>query len=99
MKLSIEELHFLCAWAREEKAASPYTLPAHLLQAAHKVTGVTLIRAIKGWARSEGRKDEDIFNLYETPTASWPWSSEQEMSERLTAVASAGPGNFQNSAV
>jgi len=50
MKLNRNELEFLSAWAREEKALDPYALPAHQLQAVHKVRGVTLIRAIKAWA-------------------------------------------------
>ena len=47
MKLTHDELEFLSAWAREEKAHDPYVLPAHQLQALHQVKGVTLIRAIK----------------------------------------------------
>ena len=87
MHLKAEELEFLSAWAREEKARDPYSLPPHLLQAAHRVRGVTLIRAIKAWARAEGRRDEEIFQLYDNPNPSWPWSSEEEMHERLTGVA------------
>jgi hypothetical protein len=87
MKLKPEELEFLSAWAREEKAPDPYSLPAHRLQAAHTVKGVTLIRAIKAWARAEGCKDEDIFNLYENPRPHWPWSTEEEMAARLGDVA------------
>ena len=81
-----EELEFLCAWAREEKATNPYTLPAHQLQAAHGAKGVLLIRAIKAWARSEGRKDEEIFDLFENPSPRWPWSSPAELATRLNAV-------------
>ena len=66
MKLRPTELEFLSAWAREEKAPNPYVLPAHQLQAAHGVKGVSLIRLIKGWARSEARRDEDIFDLADT---------------------------------
>jgi hypothetical protein len=87
MTLTPNELEFLAAWAREEKARDPYVLPAHQLQAAHKVRGVTFIRAIKAWARAEGYKDEDIFHVFEKPKPSWPWSSEQEMTERLTGIA------------
>src|ERR1700731_360253 len=87
MKLHPAELEFLSAWAREEKAPDPYALPAHQLQAAHQVRGVTLIRAIKAWARAEGRRDEDIFALSTNPNPSWPWSSEEEMTVRLTMVA------------
>lgn len=87
MKWTPKELEYLSAWAREEKAKDPYSLPAHQLQAVHQVRGVTLIRAIKTWARAEGRRDEDIFGLYENPTPAWPWSSPEEMNKRLT-----GPG-------
>ena len=52
MRLKPQELEFLSAWAREEKARDHYALPAHQLQAAHQVRGVTLIRAIKAWARA-----------------------------------------------
>ena len=87
MELRPKELEFLSAWAREEKALDPYVLPAHQLQAVHRVRGVTLIRAIKAWGRAEGRREEDIFDLYDNSNPSWPWSSEEEMAERLTGVA------------
>ena len=60
--------------------------------AAHRVRGVTFIRAIKAWARAEGRQDEDIFHLYANPNPSWPWSSDEEMAERLGATAAEVPG-------
>lgn len=75
MKLDPHELEFLAAWAREEKAPNPYILPAHQLQAAHGVKGVSLIRLVKAWARSERRKDEDIFDLYHKPNSTWPWKN------------------------
>ena len=81
-----EELEFLSAWAREEKATDPYVLPAHRLQAAHGVRGIELIRAIKAWARSAGRRDEDIFTLHANPNPGWPWSTAQELAEKLTAT-------------
>jgi hypothetical protein len=87
MKLTHDELEFLAAWAREEKASDPYVLPAHQLQAAHQVRGVLLIRAIKGWARVEGRRDEEIFALCDNPNPQWPWSSREEMTERLSCIA------------
>ena len=87
MRLQQKELEFLSAWAREEKAANPYVLPAHQLQASHNVRGVTLIRAIKAWARAEGRPDEDILHLYDNPDPCWPWASESALTERLTKVA------------
>ena len=88
MPWTADELEFLCAWAREEKAPNPYGLPAHQLQAAHRARSVTLIRAIKAWARSEGRKDEDIFDLYPNPGPRWPWPSPAEMAARLEMLES-----------
>jgi hypothetical protein len=58
MPLTPNELEFLAAWAREEKAPDAYVLPAH-------------------------------FRLYEKPNPSWPWSSEVEMTERLTGIGAA----------
>jgi len=86
MKLKPEELEFLSAWAKEEKAPEPYYLPAHQLQATHGVKGVTLIRAIKAWAQSEARKDEEIFNLCDNPRPHWPWASDEEMRARVGEV-------------
>jgi hypothetical protein len=85
--LKPSELEFLSAWAKEEKARDPYSLPAHQLQASFKVQSVALIRAIKAWARDAGRKDEEIFTLYDNPNPSWPWSSQTEAEERLTGIA------------
>jgi hypothetical protein len=87
MQLKPQEFAFLSVSAREEKAADPYALPAHQLQAAHKVPGVTVIRTIKAWARSEGRQDEEIFNLYDSTSASWPWASQQELVDRVTTCS------------
>lgn len=84
MTFTKKELEYLSVWACEEKANDPYSLPAHQLQADHKVAGVTFIRAIKAWARLEGRKDEEIFQLHENARPSWPWSSEEEMANRLS---------------
>jgi hypothetical protein len=89
MKLCATELAFLSAWAREEKAADPYVLPAHQLQAAHQVKSVTLIRAIKAWARAEGRPDEDIFDLFDNVNPPWPWSSAAQSRQRLEEILSA----------
>jgi hypothetical protein len=91
MKFQADELEFLSAWAREEKAANPFTLPAHQLQAANKVPSVTLIRAIKAWARSEGTRDEDIFSLCASANPAWPWSS-AEAQARLAELASSQQG-------
>ena len=87
MPFQRQELEFLSAWAREEKEANPYVLPAHQLQAAHRVRGVTLIRAIKAWARAEGRPDEDILHLYDIPNPCWPWTTESALTERSTKVS------------
>ena len=86
MKLRINELEFLSAWAREEKAADPYALPAHQLQAVHLVPSVTLIRAIKAWARAEARRDEDIFDLCSNPLPPWPWTTAEEFRERTEKI-------------
>src|SRR4051794_10362037 len=91
MKLNAKELEFLSAWAQEEKTSNPYILPAHQLQATHGVKGVTLIRAIKAWARDEGKRDEDIFSLYDKPTPSWPWASVEECYSRLEGTISREP--------
>ena len=79
MSFQPHELEFLSAWAREERAPNPYVLPAHQLQAAHGVKGVSLIRLIKGWARSEARRDEDIFDLYANPNPPWPWPDQEQL--------------------
>ena len=86
MKLHTTELEFLAAWAREEKAANPWELPAHQLQAAHQVSSATLIRAIKAWARSEGRADEDIFGLSASPHPSWPWTDSHQRLKSILAA-------------
>jgi hypothetical protein len=87
MKLRPNELEFLSAWAKEERAPNPYVLPAHRLQAAHGVKGVSLIRLIKAWARSEGRSDEDIFDLPHNTNPSWPWPDKEQLEARLTENA------------
>jgi hypothetical protein len=89
MKIQANELEFLSVWAREEKSVDPFALPAHQLQATYQVPSVSLIRAIKAWARSEGRLDEDIFHLGNTATAVWPWSSEEETRRRLEEILAA----------
>ena len=89
MELQTNELEFLSAWAREEKTPDPYALPAHQLQAIHQVKSVTLIRAIKAWARAAGRRDEDIFTLCSSVSPPWPWSSAEECRQRLEFILSA----------
>jgi hypothetical protein len=93
MKLRPDELEFLSAWAREERAPDPYVLPAHQMQAAHVVKGVSLIRLIKAWARSEGHRDEDIFDLCPNPNPPWPWPDEEQLAARFVEhVPLSGPG-------
>jgi hypothetical protein len=43
---------------------------------------------------AEGRLDEEIFNLCDNPNPSWPWSSEEEMTKRLTGIAEEVPTNL-----
>jgi len=83
MILRPDELAFLASWAHEERAPNPYVLPAHQLQAAHGVKGVGLIRLIKAWAHSQGRKDEDIFNLPHPPHPTWPWPDETQLAAKF----------------
>ena len=88
MNLQPNELQYLAAWAREEKAADPFTLPAHRLQAAHHIESVMLIRAIKAWARAEGKRDEDIFKISSTVNVPWPWLSAEQSRGRLEQIIS-----------
>ena len=84
MELAKDELAYLAAWAREERARNPYVLPAHQLQAAHQVRGIVLIRLIKAWARAEKRRDEDIFDLFDEPKSRLARPSAHELEEKLS---------------
>ena len=95
MKLRADELAFLSAWAREERAANPYLPPAHQLQAAHGVKGVSLIRLIKAWAHAEGRRDEEVFDLFLSPDPVWPWPDKAQLAARLAETAAATEGRPQ----
>jgi hypothetical protein len=86
MNFRPDEVEFLAAWAQEERATDPYLLPAHQLQAAHGIKGVALICLVKAWACSEGRRDEDIFNVPHGYSPPWPWS---ENDQRLTNLMQA----------
>jgi len=92
MKLRPEEVEFLSAWAREEKAPDPYALPCHGLQAVHQVSGAALIRMIKAWARTEERKDEDIFHLFSNAAPRWPWLSTEDFRERAQELGADSNG-------
>jgi hypothetical protein len=72
MKLTLSELEFLSAWAREEWEPECYKLPAHRLQLAHGLTGAFLIDLIKAWTETEGKKDEDIIKAATNADPSWP---------------------------
>jgi hypothetical protein len=82
MSMNPSELEFIAAWAQEEKAANPYVLAAHRLQAKHRVAGVVFIRLIKAWARAENRRDEEIFELTSITSPTWPWMDEESMYKR-----------------
>src|SRR5262249_43599288 len=43
----------------------------------------TLIRLIKGWARSGGRREEDIFDLSPVTNPPWPWQDEGQLALRF----------------
>jgi hypothetical protein len=83
MKLTLSELEFLSAWAREEWEPECYKLPAHRLQLAHGLTGAFLIDLIKAWTETEGKKDEDIIKAATNADPSWPWPTAQELGVRL----------------
>jgi hypothetical protein len=53
------------------------------MQAVHGVKGVTLIRLIKAWARFEGRRDKDIFDLHANSNPAWPWSENDPPTARI----------------
>jgi hypothetical protein len=83
MKLTMPELEFLSAWAREEWEPECYRRPAHRLQLAHRVTGAFLIELIKAWTQAEGKKDQDILQAAANPNPSWPWSAAEQFRARL----------------
>jgi hypothetical protein len=83
MKLTLNELEFLSAWAREEQEPACYRLPSHRLQLAHGVTGAQLIVFIKAWTGSEGKKDLDILKISENSQPSWPWSTVEDFDARF----------------
>lgn len=91
MELLANEIEFLATWAKEEKAPDPYDLPAHRLLAIHQIPSVALIRAIKAWARAEGKRDEDIFGVSSNPTPTWPWRSGSCARERLEEITGVAP--------
>ena len=89
MKLTLGEIEFLAAWAREEWEPECYQQPAHRLQLAHRVTGADLIVLIKAWTQSEGKKDQEILAAATNPQPSWPWSATEELRARLQEARTA----------
>jgi hypothetical protein len=77
------ELAYLAAWAREEREAECWGLPAHQLQGAHKVPGIAFVRLIKAWAHLENKKDEEIYTIQSKDTPSWPWLTAGSLEQRL----------------
>ena len=88
MKLTLGDLEFLAAWAREEWEPECYQRPAHRLQLAHGVTGAFLIDFIKAWTQAEGKKDQDILQAASNPEPGWPWSTTEEFRARLEETKS-----------
>lgn len=84
--LTESELAYLACWAREEQKAECWTLPAHRLQAAHKVPGITFVRFIKAWAHLANKKDEDIYAMLPTASVSWPWPTASGLEQRLAEL-------------
>jgi hypothetical protein len=83
MKLTVGELEFLAAWAREEWEPECYQRPAHRLQLAHGVVGAHLIDLIKAWTTANGLKDQAILAVAANPEPLWPWPSAEEFQNRL----------------
>jgi hypothetical protein len=89
MKLTIGELEFLSAWAREEWEPACYQLPAHRLQLAHGVPGATLLVFIKAWTDTEGKKDQEILHAASNRMPNWPWSTAEEFRIRFEEASGA----------
>jgi hypothetical protein len=87
MKLTLDELEFLSAWAREEWEPACYQLPFHRLQLAHGVSGAQLLVFIKAWTEGEGKKDLDILDAAANPQARWPWSTAEEFGVRFAEAS------------
>lgn len=83
MKLTMSEIEFLSAWAREEWEPACYQLPAHRLQLAHQVPGASLIVLIKAWTEAERKKDQEILHVAANPEPIWPWPTPEEFRARL----------------
>jgi hypothetical protein len=81
--LTPEELAFLAAWAREDREQDCWSLPAHQLQAAHKVPAISFIRLIKSWAKAAGKRDQEIYGQVVTDSPAWPWLDVAELDQRL----------------
>lgn len=77
-----EELAFLSAWAREDRQQDCWSLPAHQLQAAHKVPAISFIRLIKAWAKSAGKRDREIYSQGGNQSPAWPWGDGAEFNLR-----------------
>jgi hypothetical protein len=87
MKLTLEELEFLSAWAREEWEPACYQLPAHRLQLAHAVSGAQLLAFIKAWTQDQGKKDQDILGVPTNPPPRWPWPTPEAFANRFAEVS------------
>lgn len=82
------ELAYLAAWAREERIQDCWAQPAHRLQAAHKVRGISFIQMIKAWTRATGKRDHEIYAVSTEQAPSWPWSGTEAFAKRLDEVTS-----------
>jgi hypothetical protein len=87
MKLTLEELEFLSAWASEEWEPACYQLPAHRLQLVHGVSGARLIVFIKAWTEAEGKKDLDILGTAVNPQLRWPWPTNEDFDDRFAEAS------------
>ena len=90
MSLTLAELEYLSAWAREEWEPDCYHRPAHRLQLAHGVKGAYLIDLIKAWTEAEGKPDRAILEAAHIPDPDWPWSSNAEFTSRIGKLSAGG---------
>jgi len=89
MNLTLPEIDFLSAWAREEGEPDCYRRPAHRRQLAHAVAGAHFLDLIKAWTEAENKKDRDMLEAATNPAPAWPWSSPEESRLRLAQAQEA----------
>ena len=87
MKLTHDELEFLCASAREEWESACYELPRPSRATGWRFAGAELILFIKAWTESEDKKDQEILAAALNPQPRWPWSTTGDFAGRLAEAS------------